>query len=147
MIKYIITSEAFTGEAVLTYNEAGQLPMVDCFNTNMRADQHRWLLRWICEMTINHEALIATLKVCNLPNLTFKQVTFEPTFGDFWAQYFKNRHKDNSSKRRAEIRWNRMSKGEQLSAYNHIGKYFSQINDGVQPKYAETYLNAELWNN
>ena len=145
MIKYIITSDAFTGEAVLTYNENGELPTVDCYSTGIRADQHRWLLRWVCEMAINHESLLGTINACRLPNLKFRQVTFEPTFADFWAAYFKNRYKDNSSKKTAERRWNGMSKGAQLAAYNYVGNYFLNIPAGTQPKLAETYLNSEVW--
>ena len=145
MIKYIITSDAFTGEAVLTYDENGERPALDCFNTGMRADQHKWLLKWICEMGINHNTLVGTLNACKLPNLTFKEVTFEPAFADFWQQYFKNRYKDNSSKKKAEIRWNKIGKRAQLEAYNYIGKYFLQIPAGTEPKLAETYLNSEVW--
>ena len=148
MIKYIMTSEtAFTGEATLTYDENGERPAFNCLETSITPKQHEWTMRWICDMALTHENLVAALKHCNLPNLTFKQITFEPTFADFWTRYFKDRYKDNSSKRKSEQRWNRMSKGEQLAAYNHIGKYFVNIPSGTNPKYAETYLNSELWNN
>jgi hypothetical protein len=146
MIKYIITSEAFTGEAMLTYDENGERPTFDCFNTNMRADQHVWFMRWICERAINHGTLVRTLNAATCtPNLKFQEVSFEPTFADFWARYFKDRYKDNSSKKTAERRWNNMSKGAQLEAYNYIGRYFLNIPTGTQPKNAETYLNSEVW--
>ena len=147
MIKYIITSEAFTGEAVLMYDESGERPMFDGFNTGMRADQHRWLMHWICENAINHSMLVEALRACKVQNLKFQRVTFEPTFAEFWVRYFKDRHKDNSSKKTAERRWNSMPKGAQLAAYNYIGKYFLQIPAGTQPKLAETYLNSEVWDN
>jgi len=148
MIKYIITSETFSGEAVLTYNENGECPAFDCYNTTMRPDQHKWFLQWIYERAINHNTLTGTLNARAFPPvLNFKQVTFEPTFADFWERYFKGRHKDNSSKKKAEVRWSKMSKGAQLGAYNYIGRYFLQIPAGTQPKHAETYLNAELWDN
>ena len=145
MIKYIITSEAFEGEAILTYDENGDRPMCDCYNTNVRADQHRWLLRWICRTAIDYGSLAAALKDCAPLNLKFRQVVFEPTFVEFWAAYFRGRYKDNSSKKKAETRWNKMSKGAQVEAYNYIGKYFSQIPEGVQTKLAETYLWSEVW--
>ena len=148
MIKYIITSEtAFAGEATLTYDENGERPIFDCFNTNVRPDQHKWFMRWICERAIDQNTLTGIINAGATGPFKFKEITFEPTFADFWARYFKDRLKDNSSKRRTEIKWNRMSKSEQLAAYNHIGKYFANIPAGIQPKYAETYLNSELWNN
>ncbi|MDR0206663.1 MAG: hypothetical protein LBI45_05345 [Bacteroidales bacterium] len=145
MIKYIITSDAFTGEATLTYDENGERPTLDCFNTNMREEQHRWMMRWVCEMAINQNALQSALRHCKLPNLKFRQIDFDPTFADFWAIYFKNRYKDNSSKKVAEKRWNGISKGAQLAAYNYVPQYFLQIPAGTQPKLAETYLGSEVW--
>jgi len=144
MIKYTITSDAFTGEAILIYDENGERPCFDCFNTDMRAHQHKWMMQWICEMAIDHNTLKATLEHCKL-NLKFQQIKFEPTFAEFWAAYFKNRYKDNSSKKKSEIRWNQMNKGAQLAAYNYITRYFSQIPSGTQPKLAETYLSSEVW--
>ena len=146
MIKYIITSDtAFSGEATLTYDENGERPAFDCFNTSMSAEQHKFLMRWISEKAINHNTLTGTLNACGLPNLKFQQVTFEPTFTDFWARYFKDRLKDNSSKKTAEKRWNSLNKSVQLAAYNYIGKYFINVPAGTQPKLAETYLNSEVW--
>ena len=145
MIKYIITSETYSGEVILTYDENGERPSIDCHNTTMRADQHKWLHQWICKMGINHNTLAGTLNACKLANLTFKEVTFEPTFSDFWKRYFKDRYKDNSSKKKTEIRWNKMGRRSQLAAYNYIGQYFLQIPTGTEPKLAETYLNSEVW--
>jgi hypothetical protein len=141
----MITSDAFTGEAALTYDENGERPTFDCYHTNMRADQHKWMMRWVYEMAINNDALVATLKTCKLTNLKFQQVNFEPSFAEFWVRYFKDRYKDNSSKKTTERRWNNMTKSAQLAAYNYIGRYFLQIPAGTQPKLAETYLNSEVW--
>ena len=146
MIKYIITSETYQGEVVLTYDENGERPSVDCYNTNMRADQHKWMMCFVLERAINTTMLTGTLNAGAFPPvLKFQQVTFEPEFADFWKRYFQNRYKDNSSKKKTEIRWNKMSKGDRLAAYNYINKYFAQIPDGTQPKLAETYLNSEVW--
>jgi hypothetical protein len=146
MKKYIITSEAFIGEATLTYDENGERPTFDCFNTNMRVDQHGWFMRWICERAINHDTLLGTLNASGCAsNLKFQEVSFEPTFAEFWACYFKGRYKDNSSKIVAERRWNNMSKGAQFAAYDYIGRYFLNIPAGTQPKNAETYLNSGVW--
>jgi hypothetical protein len=141
----MITSDAFSGEAVLTYNENGELPSVDCFNTNMREEQHKWMMRWVSERAINHKTLTGAINAKAAANLKFRKITFEPTFADFWAAYFKNRYKDNSSKKTSEKRWNAMNKGAQLAAYNYVAQYFLQIPAGTQPKLAETYLNSEVW--
>ena len=146
MIKYIITSVAFKGEAELTYDENGTRPEFRCSNSEIRPEQHKWLMGWIIENAITEKNLKLTLS--NVPanfNIKFKPVTFEPTFIDFWAAYFKNRHKDNSSKKTSEKRWNNMSKSAQAAAYNYTPQYFLQIPAGTQPKLAETYLNSEVW--
>jgi hypothetical protein len=75
------------------------------------------------------------------------EIKTEVTFEVFWNRYFAGRPKDNSSRKRAETKWNRMSKGEQAKAYAYIGLYLGNVAYGTQPKHAETYLNSELWNN
>ncbi|MCL2291210.1 MAG: hypothetical protein FWC34_11020 [Bacteroidetes bacterium] len=147
MIKYIITSEAFTGEALLFYDDNAERPIFNCLNTNMSAGQHKWLMCWICENAITQSALMQTLSnsKTDIGSLKFKQVHFEPTFVDFWTAYFKNRHKDNSSKKTAEKRWEKMTKSGQLAAYNYVPRYFLQIPAGTQTKLAETYLSSEVW--
>jgi len=146
MIKYIITSPAHQGEATLTYNDAGECPNFECMNTDMRPHQHEWLMQWILKNALTEDKLSAALdKVSENFNLKFKKVTFEPTFADFWAAYFKQRYKDNSSKITSEKRWNKMSKGARLAAYNYVAQYFLQIPAGTQPKLAETYLSSGVW--
>ena len=76
--------------------------------------------------------------------LTFVEQVREVTFQMFWLKY------DDmvmSSKKRTLAKWNKMSQGDQIKAYNYITKYFNSLPTGVRKKYAETYLNAELWNN
>ena len=145
MIKYVITSVAFKGEAELTYDENGERPAINFYNTDIRQDQQAWLLRWCSEFGISETALLKNLEIKKSLNFTCKRVDFEPTFTDFWATYFKKRYKDNSSKKTSEKRWNNMSKSAQLAAYNYVPQYFLQIPAGTQPKLAETYLNSEVW--
>lgn len=40
-----------------------------------------------------------------------------------------------------------MTSAEQGKAYRFIGRYIASLGQGIRQKYAETYLNAELWNN
>jgi len=66
------------------------------------------------------------------------------TFDKFWNRYDD---KLNSSKKKTQVKWNKMPAAEQAKAFRYIGKYFASIPSGTRKKYAETYLNAELWNN
>lgn len=139
MKTYIITSEQFTGELEFRYSETGQLMGHDN-RTNFSPVQHDWLLKHMpCDdAALKHLALAMRGKIT--------EIKVELTFEQFWKQYFAGRGKDNSSKKRAEVKWNRMSKGEQAKAYAYINAYMSRIAYGTLPKHAETYLNSELWN-
>ena len=66
------------------------------------------------------------------------------TFEMFWQRYDD---KLNSSKKRTKQKWDKMKEGERVKAFNFIGRYFASIPQGTRKKNAETYLNAELWNN
>ena len=135
----ILTSEKFTGEVEFKYNDTGQLVMYDN-RASFDAAQHDWMLKRL-------PATVTRLdEVVHLVSGKTVEVKIEPTFEQFWKQYFAGRLKDNSSRRRAQAKWNRMSVGERANAYTYIPSYMSRIAYGTQPKHAETYLNSELWN-
>jgi len=69
-----------------------------------------------------------------------QQLTFEM----FWDRY---NEKIRSSRKKALIKWQRMNQEQQILAYLHVPKYEQNIPNGIAKKYAETYLNSELWNN
>jgi hypothetical protein len=68
----------------------------------------------------------------------------EIDFDRFWKRYDD---RVNSSRKRTLIKWNKMPKSEQIKAFYFVGKYFASLPPGIRKKYAETYLNDELWNN
>ena len=82
--------------------------------------------------------------MAKVASATFTEVLEEITFEMFWNRY---NEKVRSSKKKAMITWKRLSRADQVKAFNHIRKYEQNIAPGVAKKYAETYLNAELWNN
>ena len=141
MKEFALTSEMFEGEVLFTFSPNGFLYSFDFSKSGVSEIQQKAILQRLPRSIQNLPELI--------PNSTGKitEIFQEITFGMFWERYFKNRYKDNSSKKKSEQRWNKMSKKERLAAYNHIGKYFNNIRQGTEPKLAETYLNAELWNN
>ena len=87
-----------------------------------------------------------TLELDNLKSDTAQivEVKQEVNFSMFWDRYDD---KLNSSKKKAEKQWNKMSSADQYRAFRFIGKYFSNIPTGTRKKYATTYLSDELWNN
>jgi hypothetical protein len=140
MKTYILTSEKFTGEIEFRYSESGLLAGYDN-RAGFTVSQHRWLLQ---HLPVAADALQG---LAGIVGGRITEMKVELTFERFWKQYFAGRPKDNSSRKRAEARWNRMSKSEQAKAYAYIDAYLGKVAYGTQPKHAETFLNSELWNN
>ena len=145
MRKFVMTSELWEGEIVYGYSEKGYLMLSDFRNAKFTIEQHHNIAaktviyithcdfdEWKRYMTQNTDTTIIEVKETL-------------TFADFWAKYFQSRHKDNSSKKKSQIKWDRMTEAQRQAAYNYIGKYMSNIPNNTVPKLAETYLNSEVW--
>lgn len=139
MKKYCITSHLYEGEIMITYNDNGMLLDCNFNNSTLTERQQSWILR---HLPLRQDKLHTLFD--KEPLLILQEMDITVSFDDFWNRYDD---KLNSSKRRCLVKWNRMSKAEQVRAYNYITCYFSNLPSGVRKKYAETYLNAELWNN
>lgn len=138
MYRYLFTSEKIIGEIELRYNEAYLLTSFE-IRAELSESQHVWLLKRFPRELAELEKLVsqnAGIKIM----LINEEITFEM----FWSKY---NEKILSSKKRTLSTWNKMSKSEQKKAYNYIYKYISILPLGVRKKYAETYLNSEIWNN
>ena len=137
MKTYILTSEKFTGEIELRYNGMERLISYDN-RAKLTVEQYDYIVKHLPNVPGMLPMFAANIKS------KATKIDIELTFEMFWKQYFFGRDKDNSSKKRAETKWNRMSKSEQAKAYSYINVYMSRIT--YVPKHAETYLNSELWN-
>ena len=134
MKTFLLTNEQIPGEIFLHEDDCGKV-RCDFTQSEATTQQQVFLLQ-------HADAGIETLK--RILSGNSKLVELSVTFEMFWHRYDD---KLNSSKRRTEMKWNKMSKDEQQRAYDYIPKYFSNIPSGTRKKFAETYLNAELWNN
>jgi hypothetical protein len=113
---------------------------------NMRAEWNGEQVRWFLHhFPRSHNALVQLQEHLG-KSVSVTELVREVSFEEFWKRYFAGRSSDNSSKKKSEIRWNRMTKAEQLLAYNHVPRYLNKIPAGVGVKLAETYLNSEVWN-
>ena len=139
MKTYLLTSPQFEGEIELQYDDTLQLISLQ-IRATLTPGQHRWFTQ-ILPSTLPE--LKSILKV-KQSSAILTEVVFIPSFEDFWNRYDD---KQLSSRKRAMSKWDRMSKNQRIKAYNFIQTYFSGIPSGIRKKYAETYLNAELWNN
>ena len=137
MKSFSITSDKFTGEIILTYNDAFLLTTIQ-LNAELTEGQHIWFLKNLPREIIELEEMkkkSTTVNVIEIP--------VEITFEMFWSKYDE---KIRSSKKRALLKWNRMTRADQIRAYNFIDNY-NRIRGNAEKKYAETYLGAEMWNN
>ena len=135
---FSLTSTAFTGEVVFEFrNEL--LVKFDMSNAELNERQHTTLARNL-PRTLGEVTEFMTKS----KNAVFTEIVQNVTFDMFWERYDD---KFNSSKKKTWAKWNKMPMAEQMKAYRFINRYFASIPAGTRKKYAETYLNAELWNN
>lgn len=140
MRTYSITSSKFEGEMVAVFDDRHELINLDMSAAEMSLAQKNWMMsnRPITEdMLMEMKSKSPFMKIELIPE---REVTFEA----FWQHYDD---KVNSSKKRTKAKWEKMTKTQQTKAYHYIDKYFASLPYGTRKKYAETYLNAELWNN
>ncbi|HPI31111.1 MAG TPA: hypothetical protein PLS26_11350 [Bacteroidales bacterium] len=139
MKHYQLTSNAFDGAVDLFFDDAGMLMKFDMTGASLSKKQQEWILR---DMYPELNELKRQLSESGTAKIT--EVTTEVTFEMFWDRYDD---KINSSRKRTLQKWNRMTKTDQLRAYTYINRYLNNLPSGTRKKYAETYLNSELWNN
>jgi len=136
--KFILTSDKFKGEVLFEFTNL-LLTKYDTDNAELSDEQMLYFAKHLPRELAEIQAFLQRSETAK-----FTEIKQEITFEMFWKKYDD---KVNSSKKKTLIKWNKLSVNEQLKAYNYIQKYFHSIPFGTRKKYAETYLNAELWNN
>jgi hypothetical protein len=139
MRRFILTSDAFTGEVEFIFNDSGLLESFTTAAAQLSERQQVFILKELPRELSEIQKVISNSVSAKLIEVS-KEITFEM----FWNRYDE---KIRSSKKTAETVWKRMSEKDRNKAYWFIPKYFSSILPGVPKKYAETYLRKELWNN
>lgn len=140
MKRYSITSEKFAGEITAAFDDRRELVGLDMSGAEMTVQQKNWLMAnkpSTEDKLFEMQRQSKWMKIMLIPESI---VTFEM----FWQRYDD---KLNSSKKRTKQKWEKMKESERIKAFNYVGRYFASIPQGTRKKYAETYLNAELWNN
>lgn len=136
MEQYILISEAFMGKVIVTKD--GNNLQANFTESSVTVGQQKFVL------SMMQQGIPAMMEHFNGPNSDSK---FEKLVVDF--EMFWNRYDDklNSSRKKTQAKWDKMPVEERTKAFYFVGKYFASIPAGTRKKYAETYLNAELWNN
>jgi hypothetical protein len=143
MKKYVMTSTQFEGEITFEYGDSGLLRSLTTPD-DFSGLQLSFLLSHVPSTVERMKGFIEFLKEMN-SQATVREIVKEVTFDEFWNRYFKGRGSDNSSKKKARTRWERMSMYDRVKAYEYIPRYLNKIPVGVGIKLAETYLNSEVW--
>jgi hypothetical protein len=130
-----IKSDKFTGAVMLKFNDDGKFCSIDFSGSGVSYDQMVWFLRHLPKTADEIKCYSGT---------TFVEILDSVTFDAFWNKYDD---KARSSKVKTKRVWDKMSRAEQVKAYNYIERYVRNIPPTVCKKYATTYLNDQLWNN
>ena len=136
--KFLFTSDKFKGAVEFEFTDL-ILTKYDTSGAELSETQRIYFAKNLPRELADIQACLTQPK-----SAKFTEIVQEITFDSFWNKYDD---KVNSSKKRTETKWNKMSKNEQIKAFNYIQKYFPSVPYGTRKKFAETYLNAELWNN
>ena len=139
MRTFILTSNRFSGEVKMKFKDDSNRTFagIDFSHSAVSEKQQVWFLKHLPSKT-------GDLQFYKSSEIEVNEIIEECTFQAFW-----NKYDDilNSSKKKTEAKWNKMKQIEQIKAFKFISVYFANIPPGTRKKYAETYLNSELWNN
>jgi hypothetical protein len=137
---YHLTSTRFTGTVVFEFNPDGFLIKYDVTGAQLSEDQTIFILQKLPRNIGAIQQVLGKSKEAKLTKIKAVAATFEM----FWDKYDE---KGRSSKKKCQTWWNRQSQAQRDAAYNFIDQYLRSIPAGLAKKLAESYLNAELWNN
>lgn len=142
MRTFTFKSKAFEGFVMIIYDD--NCITIDASSSNLNDQQLSYLGQSVFKTAINPDNLLKVVEG-STQGAKITELIEVPTFQQFWDKYFKDRYKDNSSKKRSEALWNRLKDSKKCLAFQYINKYFGNIPAGVQVKLAETYLSQEIW--
>ena len=131
-----LTSNVFTGYVEYQFNDLGLLDKME-IHAELGERQQVYILK-------NLPREITELEKYSSANVIITEIKGDITFEMFWNKYDD---KINSSRKRTEVKWDKMTPTDRARAFWFVSKYLSSIPSGTRKKFAETYLNAELWNN
>lgn len=137
MRTFEITSEKFGGKVLLKFGNGDFFCGIDFEHSGCNHSQVEWFVDHLPQN-------VNSLNYYTNRQLGVAEVLESIDFDAFWDRYDD---KARSSKVKTRKVWDKMSRTDQVKAYNYIARYTMNIPSGVCKKYATTYLNDQLWNN
>ena len=137
MKKYLLTSEAYTGEAELTYSNENVLQIIDCSNTNMTPKMVDYFKRQSPVFDENIKQYFSAKTVIVESEILI-------SFDQFWIKYDYKVHKE-----RAAQLFERLSKTNKVLAYYGLDAYhkYLRFKPGQDKQHPDTYLRTKGWLN
>lgn len=138
MRQFIITSPGYTGQAEVTYNEAGLLVVIDFTQTNLSSPVSIATFKNKIPADLNElEAAFTGTKA------TVIETSYEVTFEMFWEKFNLKRNKQNA----IDV-WKKMKKEEHVKALVSITAYdrYCNRNTWYNRMYPDTYLRKKHYN-
>lgn len=142
MIKYILTSDYFTGSVTFGFNSSNWLVFFSNEAEFSEDRQYKWLFE-IDRFPIRLEQIAELAKVIKG---TLKEVPADLSFDTFWDKYEKK-----INRKRAEQIWKKLSDADKMLAIVNIKPYDSYLQrTGIGKAHPENYFNKEYhkvdWN-
>lgn len=136
-----LTSEAFAGIVLISYDERGYLAVLDLSGATLTEPQHRAIITRVPPYDV--------LQIKNVVTGTkgkLIEVREEVSFESFWKKWLKFWGSDNAGGRiPAERAWKKLMSGEQVEAIAQVQKYSQTIKPGCYNCDGSTYLNQKRW--
>lgn len=136
MTRYILTSNKFSGQILLSFNHRGTISQIDMINAELDAHDTANFLRSVPLLESNLPTAFSSA-------VTIVQDNFKVTFEEFWHAY---NHKIN--KKRCIPIWDKMSLSQQVKAFYGVREYDKFLARAKRIKCdPERYLRDEMFEN
>lgn len=132
---YQVNSTTFGSDVQLTYNHNGCLVGYQVMNNDIAGIPKGVNIR----LQLNEEEFLQQMKAHNMKVTEVdRNITFE---------IFYERYAYKVDKSLAEAEWNKLTKVDQLAAFDFVPKYYAQLklNGGLGKKYPVRYLKHKPW--
>src|SRR5260221_304091 len=139
MNRYIITSPKFTGEINVLYGMDNRLLYIDFLKCDLTDDQISYFKN---HLPVSYSDEFS--KAFGSSNLNIIKEGYRVSFDQWWTRYSLKRNRERCVKV-----WDKLSEGDQASAYFKLGMYerHLSLNSWKTKADPDTYLRQRYWNN
>lgn len=139
MKRFITTSPSFVGEVYIVYDDTDTLCCIDLRHAQLSREQVHYMRTHTPTVYDNNFT-----RSFGIAKLYFVEEQYRVSFDEWWQRYNRK-----INRARAERLWDRLSKVEQIQAFNGIVAYdrHLQHNSWKTKADPETYIRNKYWQN